>query len=242
MAGLVQLTGQSLFSSASTTAGAPFHALGDLYFDGDCKYRYVKAGALLVVGNMLQAPAQDIDHDQLVVAAAGIGATKITITLGTSALTANQYSGGWAAVDTGTGLGFRYRITSHPAALAAATCVLTLAASTPIQVALTGTSRVTLYQNPYNGVLQSPITTQTGACIGCAIYPIASGEYGWIQTCGPAGVLIAGTPAVGAAVVVPGTAAGAVVVDGATAATQVVGAMMVTGVDGKVLPVRLNLD
>jgi hypothetical protein len=42
-------------------------------------------------------------------------------------------------------------------------------------------------------------------------------------------------------VVEPSTAAGAVVVDGAAAETKVIGSMMVTGVNGKVLPVLLDI-
>lgn len=246
MAGPVQALAQPLFSSvASTAPGMPYHSVGDLFVDGatGSKYRYVKAGAsALVVGNMLQAPAQDTDHDQLTPAAAAIGAQTITVTTGSSAVTANQYAGGYAIIDTTPGLGYKYLIASHPAASTTASLVLTLAPGYSVQVALTTSSRVTLVPNKYNGVIQTPVTTLTGACVGCAIYPIAAGEFGWIQTSGLAAVLIAGTPGVGLAVVVPGTAAGAVVVDGAASATQVVGSMAVTGVDGKVLPVNLFLD
>jgi hypothetical protein len=229
--------GQGLF----VTSPVPFHGVGEQFAGNNNTYRYVKAGTLpLVVGNMIQAPAQNTDHDQLVVAVAPSGARAITVTTGASGLTANQYGGGWAMVDTGAGLGTVHRISGHLAAGTTASCVLNL--DDPLRVDLTATSRVTLVANPYNGVIQAPITTLTGTVLGSAISPIPAGEYGWIQTAGVAAVLIAGTPGVGLAVVVPGTAAGAVVVDGGVLATQVVGSMMATGVDGKVLPVRLDLD
>lgn len=230
---------QPLFSSSATMR----HQLGEKFVTGDGrKFRYVKAGAsALVVGNVIQAPAQVTTHDQLTPVAAAVGATQISVALdATNDATLNQYAGGWAVIDTTPGLGYAYPISGHPLIAASATGIFSLAM--PIQVALTTSSRVTLVPNPYSGVIQSPVTTLTGAVVGVAVYPIAANEYGWVQTGGPAAVLIAGTPAVGAAVVVPATAAGAVVVDGAAAATIVIGSMMVTGVDGKVLPVLLNID
>jgi hypothetical protein len=207
-------------------------------------FRYVKAGAVdLVVGNVLQAPAQVTTHQQMTPAVTAVGARTITVTLGaTNATTANQYAGGWAIVDTTPGLGYAYPIASHPAAAAAATCVLTLQSDALVQVALTASSRVSLVPSPYNGVIQSPITTLTGAVVGVAVAPIPATQYGWAQISGPGAVLVAGTPGVGLAVVVPGTVAGAVVVDGAAAATKVVGSMLVTGVDTKVQGVFLDIQ
>jgi len=221
------------------------HALGAKYETKDGRtYRYVKAGATLVVGNMLQGPAENTDHDTLTVAAdAAQGATQVTLTMGATGVTANDYGGGYLLVDTTPGLGYAYRISSHPTAANAAPCVITLEPEDGLQVALTAAgSKCTLVRNPYNGVIQTPITTLTGACVGAAVYPIPSGEYGWIQSGGVTSVLIAGTPGVGQAVVVPGTVAGCVVVDGATAPTDVVGRMLVTGVAGKCLPVALTID
>jgi hypothetical protein len=206
-------------------------------------FRYAKAGAsALVVGNVIQAPAQVTTHDQLTPAAAAIGATTLVPTLdATNAVVANQYAEGWAVIDTTPGLGYAYPIASHPAAEASAAVTLTLHADAKVQVALTTSSRITLVPNPYKGVIQSPVTTLTGAVVGVAVSAIAADNYGWLQTEGPGAVLIAGTPGVGLAVVVPATAAGAVVVDGAASATKVIGTMMVTGVDGKVLPVLLDI-
>lgn len=226
---------QELFVSSATQQDE----LGHEVTDGRGQYyRYVKAGAsALVVGNVVQAPAQDTDHDQLTPAAAAVNATSITVTLGSTGVSANQYQYGFAIIDTTPGLGYAYPIRYHAAASASATVELFL--ERPIQVALTTSSRVTLVPNRFKGVIQAP-TTLTGAVVGTAVYPIAAGEFGYVGTGGVLATLIAGTPAVGAAVVVPGSAAGAVVVDGAASATEVVGSMCVTGVDGKVLPVRWN--
>ena len=207
------------------------------------KFRWAQAGAsALVVGDMLQAPASDADHDDIAVRATAAGSQELLITTGASggALDANEYAGGYAVIDTTPGLGYTYKI-SHHAAISASTDG-TIYLEEPIEVALTASSKVTLVKNPYDGVIQAPVTTLTGSVVGAAVYPIAATEYGWIQTGGTCGVLVAGTPGAGVAVVSPGSAAGAVVVDGAAAATQVVGSMRVVGRDGKVLPVFLTLD
>ena len=231
-------TNLTLYNSSTTQA----HALGTRFEDGTGRvFRYAKAGgSALVAGNVLQAPAQITTHQTMTPAAAAVGATQVTATLGiTNAVTADQYAGDFLIVDTTPGNGYAYQIQTHPAAAASATCVFTL--TEPIQVALTTSSRVSLQANPYGGVIQAP-TTLTGAPVGVAIYPAAANEYCWIQTSGVCPVLIAGTPAVGSAVVSPGSAAGAVVVDGAATATIVVGIMCATGVDGKNLPVRIQFD
>lgn len=233
-----QAAGQPLYQSSATA----FHAMGEKVVTADGRvFRYAKAGASnLVAGNMLQAPAQIANHIALTPVAANIGDMTITVALGATLATAGQYANGWAFISTTPGNGYAYPITANPAAALSTNLVIQLGA--PLLVALTTSSRVDLQMNPYNGVIQTPVTTLTGACVGNAPYIIAATEYGWIQTRGPAAALVAGTPGVGLAVVVPGTAAGAVVVDGAAAATPAVGYMLTTGVDGKNNGVFLLLE
>lgn len=229
------------FLNSQTTSAGP--QLGQRASTRDGReFVFVRAGVVaLVPGNVIQAPAQITNHQQLTPVAAAAGDTSITVALGATLASANQYAGGWAIVDTTPGLGQALAIDSHPAAALSTSVVLTLSKDSPVQVALTTSSRITLVANPYNGVIQSPVTTLTGSVVGICVFAINAAEFGWLQVRGAAPVLIAGTPGVGLAVVVPGTAAGCVVVDGAAAATKVVGTMMVTGVDGKVFPVWLDL-
>lgn len=226
--------GQPLYESSATQV----HALGTLATDGFGQYyRYAKAGgSALVAGNVIQAPAWVANHDQLTPSAASIGATSISVTLGATAATANQYAGGFAVIDTTPGEGQSLIISGHAAADASAAITLNL--GQPLRVALTTSSRVSLIQNRYNGVIQSPATTLTGAIVGVCVYVIAASEYGWLGVCGTFGTLVGGTPAIGACVVSPGDTAGEVVVDPANAAVDVIGVMTMTGVDGKILPVN----
>jgi hypothetical protein len=153
------------------------------------EFRWCYAGSTtLVAGNLQQSPAQIANHINLVVVQAqAIGDTQITVTLGGTAATANQYAGGYAQVYTSTGAGLQYSISSHPAQ-ATTTGNLTLNLSDPILVAITTSSTVSLVLNPYNGVIVNPISA-TGAPVGVAHWALPTATYGWIQTHGVANVL-----------------------------------------------------
>lgn len=206
-------------------------------------YRYVKAGASnLVVGNALQAPAEDADHDDITVRATDAGSFELLITTGSGsgALDANEYAGGLAIIDTTPGLGYAYRIDYHAAIAASTNGSIFLTRKNPIQVALTASSKVTLVKNPYKGVIQCPVTTATNTCLGGAVAAITAEYFGWIQSGGPGAALIAGTPAKGQPVTSTSSAAGSLAVHSAELSN--VAYMMVTGRDGKVLPVFWQID
>lgn len=217
---------QDLFSQTSNVSttvpyntGIPQLGLRGVTGDGR-EFRYCQAGASnLVVGNLLQAPAQIANHRRLTPTAAAAGATSVTVTLGATAATANQYLGGWLVVEDdsgGTG-GFQYQISGNPAA--ALSTALTVQLADPVVVAITASAHVSLVLNPYSGVIQNP-TTATSGLVGVAL-PIAApvaqsagltaSYYGWIQTKGIGTVLSDGGTTVGLAVVASTGTAGAVV-------------------------------
>ena len=234
------ISGQPAFSSSST----PLHKIGQQAVCGDGrKYRYVLAGAAApVVGNALQAPVEDTDHDDITVRATAAGDTALLITTGSGAgaLDANEYAEGYAVIDTTPGLGYIYKISDHAAIAATTNGALNLYKEDAIQVALTASSKVTLVQNPYRKVIQAPVTTDTNVCVGGAIYPITLAEYGWIQTGGPGAALIDQTPAAGQPLTSRASAAGSLAVH--SAELNHVADMMVTGRNGKVLPVFWRCD
>ena len=232
-----QAAGQPLYTSSSTA----YHKLGEEYVNGSGRFRYAKAGASnLVAGNWIQSPAQVANHQNIAVAAAAVGATSITVTLGATAATANQYAGGQAVVTITPGLGQAINISGHPAADSGATLVLTL--EEPLRVALTSSTRIDLVPNLYNGVIQVPVTTLTGTVVGVATYIITGAEYGWLQVGGLCGALIAGTPGVGLGVGFPTSAAGAAVIDdAATAGFVTAGTMVSTGGNGECNGVQVQL-
>lgn len=239
-----KFTGKVIGQGAFVSTTSPLHGIGEMAVTPDGrKFRYVQAGgSALVVGNALQAPAEDADHDDVTVRATAAGATELLITTGASggALDLNEYQEGWAVIDTTPGLGYMYKIYQHAAIAASTNGSLFLYPEDAIQVALTTSSKVTLVKNPYKGVIQCPVTTATNTCVGGAVYPIGASEYGWIQSGGPGAALIAGTPAKGQPVTSTSSAAGSLAVHSAELSN--VAYMMVTGRDGKVLPVFWLLD
>lgn len=206
--------------------------LGEKVVSSDGRtFRYCKCGGTAtVVGKMYQAPAEITTHQGLTPAAAAIGATSVTVTLGaTNAVTANQYANGYLMVTTTPGQGYSYLIKSHPAAEASATLVLTL--SDPVKIALTTSSVVDMVLNPYSGVIIQN-TTKTSAVMGLAVNIITATYYGWIQTGGVACCFVDdSTIAVGLEVVVSDQAHGAVevIADGASELLPKVG-RAITGI------------
>ena len=238
--------GQDAFYSSATK----MHPLGTRAVDKNGRiFRYVLCGGTtLVVGNCIQGPASQATHQTLAVttptAAAGgaVGSDHMTVTLGaTNAVVENEYTDGWAQIELTPGIGYSYPIDHHAAAAGGAALVVYIDPETPIQVALTNASKVTLVRNPWKGVIQTPVTTLTGPPVGAAIYPIVNAEYGWIQSGGPAGVLCTGAIAVGVMMAVPGAAAGSCTV-GALHTTPIIGYTMGVTVDACVCPVYLTID
>lgn len=173
------------------------------------KYRWCLAGGTaLVPGKLQQASAQVANHQNLTTATAAIGATSLTVTLGNTAATANQYAGGWVIITTGTGASYRYLISSHPAANALATLVLTLSDAITVATAVAD-SKSDLIANPYSGVIVNPATASS-VPVGAGVTAITAAQYGWIQTGGVTSLLADGAITVGTNLVASNGTAGAV--------------------------------
>lgn len=161
-------------------------------------FRYVKAGATaLVPGTVIDAPASVANHTNVAVAAAAAaGATQVTLTLGATAATLNQYAGGVLIINDVDGQGQTFTIKSHPAADASASLVVTLDDDEPVVTALTTSSQATLVANQYSGVVIHA-NTEIAAVVGVAVTAITAAYYGWIQTRGPVSALCNATTAIG---------------------------------------------
>lgn len=211
-------------------------------------------GTALTAGKLVQSPVTiGANHTGLTCATAVIGATQITVTSGGTAITANQYQGGFAVVSAGTGIGQTLRIASHPSATASGTCVLTL--EDPLSVATAvADSKVSLTLNPYgsqygatfatSGVVVSP-TASTGTTIGVTLYPIPATSstvlsYGFIQCRGAVACLNDSTTAVGLDVMPSSSVAGAVVTYVAATRNRV-GTSTVAGENTKAQLINIQL-
>ena len=203
-------------------------------------YRYIKCGATdLVAGKIYDGPIAVANHTNITVVTGTALANTVTVTLGATAVTANQYAGGVLVVNDVTGQGFTYSIKSHPAADASAALVVTLDADESIVTALTTSSQVTLVANQYNGLVVHA-TTEAGIPVGVAVTQVTALYYGWIQTRGPIGSLIGATTAIGQSVAASDTTEGAVEIgDGIL---PVIGYAITAGVDTEYNPVFLTID
>ena len=226
---------------SSNTLPDSHFTLGQLMYGKYGKaFRYVQAGATLVVGNLVQGPAIDTQFDALAVLVGAKDATSLTLTNGTTTITAGQFRGGNIVVNVTPQLAEEYTIIDHTTGVSGAT--ITLYLDRPIRTAMTTSTRLVMRRSPWSGVIQSIATTITAAIAGAVIYPIASGEYGWIQTKGVAAVLAdSSNILVGSAVSGGSTAtAGACCLN--TAGFIVIGSAMQAANSGKPIPVFLTID
>jgi hypothetical protein len=168
------------------------HRLGELFInEKGNKYRYVKAGgSALVAGELLQEPAEVTNFRSMVCAeTAAIGATSILVTLGGTAVTANLFDEGVLIVESSTGIGQMFNIVSHTVQTST-TGTVRFYLDRPLLVGVTVTSsQITVRKNPYKGVIEYPVTTQTGGAVGFALYAMQASYFGWIQSGGDAVVL-----------------------------------------------------
>lgn len=209
-------------------------------------YKYAKNGAVALDNSVLTQSALGVaNHMNQTCTATPAGSTSVTLTLGATAATKNQYADGYLAInDAGaatTTEGFQYRIKSHEAIGSAAAGVIEL--YDPIQVALTTASQYTLRPHKLNGLLITPVTTPTGPACGVTIADsVAIGYYCWIQTWGPKYCLINGTPAIGTAVCVGVTTAGTFDVKATDGQLPSLGVITETGVSTEYKQVCLQID
>lgn len=183
-------------------------------------------------------------------AASASGPGTVTVTLGATAVTANQYAGGFLNVNDNNGEGQLLQIASHPAAALSTSVVITLAdAPGSNGVALTTASEVSLIPNPYNGVVVNP-TTPTNAPVGVTLSPISASSatvnsFGFLVKDGITSCLCDATnPAVGTAIgasTATAGAIGAVAYAGNIVTTTVIGNTVQTGVSTEYRMVRVTL-
>ena len=200
------------FGSEKVTNTTKKRALGTILELPDGReFKYaLNGGSAISSGKLASSAAMIGNHDMdLTTAAASVGDTSITVTLGGTAATKDQYADGYIYTNDGTGQGQIYRIASNPAADGSATLAVTLAANDPVAVACTATTLSGLVVNPYSGIVVSP-TSITNRTLGVTATDIAANAYGFVQTKGLASVLVSGTVVAGEPLRVAGaTTAGA---------------------------------
>jgi hypothetical protein len=118
-------------------------------------FYYAKnSGAAIVAGNLLTAELQTAQFTELAVGTLLAGSPTITPTLGATAVTVDEYAGGYCVIIDDTGEGKTYTIKSHPAASGTATCELTL--EDPIHVDFGAGTTVQMVKNLWGDVIIAP--------------------------------------------------------------------------------------
>lgn len=194
------------------TYTVPKHRLGSIIETPDGRqFRFTLNGAVaLAAARLVQSTVPAANHLNIAVAAAvAVGAKVITATLGATAAAKDLYKDGYVYVNDAAGEGHLYRIKTHEAVASAGVITLTLYEDSPVVVALTTASEITLIRNPFSGVLihDSP---PTAPLAGVTLVAVAAAAYCWLQTRGPAAVLTQGTLVIGDLCVPSATVDGAV--------------------------------
>lgn len=203
----------------------------------------VKAGAVAVVpGKLYQDAALVANHQNCAVtayqaySANGNVPPKVTLTLGATAATANQYAGGFLVVNDNNGEGQTLRIASHPAANSGASLAVTL--EDGATTAITSASEVCLIPPHGEDIILAP-TTLTGAVAGVSLYDIAATAYGFVTTKGLTSCLADGAIAIGASISPSNAVTGAVEVG--VLAQGIIGNAAQAGVDTEYRTVFINV-
>lgn len=236
LSGAIELYAQDVLSISSTQLH-PFGTMG-VTKDGRV-FRYSKAGgSTLAPGKLAVAAAQEAQHENMACAAAAIGATQVTVTLGSVAVTENQYAGGYLVINDATGEGISYLISGHPAAALSTAVVVTLAQA--VTVALTSSSEASLILSPWSGAVIS-VVDQLDMPVGIPNVSVTNGYFGWLQTRGVCATLADETLAIGEMVTIGSSVAGAVEeLDGV--GEPIVGCAIQAGVDTEYRAVYLQID
>lgn len=208
---------QAIYTATlGTSTSTPTTKLGTpLYFPDGRIYRYAQAGGSnIAAARVVQEVVPTSDHNNLTVTAAvAAGLYTVNVTLGATAVVANEYADGFmyvndAGADTTTE-GYLYRIKSHAAAAASANVDIVLYDDSPIKIALTTNSQVTLQRNAHRQVIIHP-SPPTAKVVGVTPTAVVAYYYFWAQTAGPCVVLTDGTITINQQVVASPSTDGAV--------------------------------
>lgn len=227
--------------SSESVQQLPVGAIGYDEFGNAFRYGQQNATTDAAASKLYQSlPIDTAFIDMAVQAAAAVGAKTISVTLGGSSTTANQFSGGYLNISVTPGLGQRFTVLSHDVATNGTTAKFNTLET--VVTALTTSSKVSVIANPYaTGIVINP-TARTGQIVGVPAAVITKAQWGWYQTHGNASVLCDATvpTSIGNGVSPSTTTAGSVTK--AVTLIDRIGTFYVLGVSAQVEPVFLNIN
>ena len=156
--------------------------------DGRVFY-YGQTNGAQTAGAICQSAVGVANHDMdLATNTASAGDKSVTVTVGGTAATEDQYKDGYMYVNDGTGEGHIYKIRQHDAISSSGSGAINLYDGDPILTGFAAATIVGLAKNPYKDFIVYP-TTATGHAVGVAATDFDDDDFGWLQTWGPAAVL-----------------------------------------------------
>ena len=176
---------QSIYESSTVR----HHGLGTLGFLDERAFRYASSSsaAVLTAGQLVRQAAEVGNHISVAWASGGTaGSNKVTVTLGATAASANQYADGWLAAIDGTGSNQLRRIRTHPAAALSTTLELTLYDN--LETSFAAADEISLIVNTFSNLVVHNGADTRAVGVPAFNVPIGSTttQYFWVQTTGPA--------------------------------------------------------
>jgi hypothetical protein len=206
------------------------------------KYRYAQNGAVaLSAGKTVNAIAKVANHTtQTVQAAAAAGSYSVSVTVGATAMTTEQYTDGYLVVKDVAGFGSAYRIASHTT-VSASGGVVTVSLQEPLVTALTTSSIVSFVASPWSAVVVAPAAAAE-VVVGVPQLAVPASAYFWTQVGGMASVLSDGVITKGGKAIQSVSVIGAAKAAAAADITQDLGWAPEATVDTKYEPLYLQCD
>lgn len=240
LAGTIQITDQDIFQIASVQGS---EKLGQLASTPSGKvFAYAQNGAgALAAGKITEPAAVTANYaTRTLTTAAAVGATQVTIPLGTTA-TADAFKGFWLVVTSGTGVGQgAYSVTGNTAATAGNSNTTVVTLSGQLNVALDTTSVVGIYPNQESAVVVHSASAAVPTA-GAPVVPVTAAYFFWNQVQGYASILSDGAITKNAGALASASVAGAVTIELAATVTQRVGFAPELTVDTKYSPLVLTV-
>lgn len=150
-------------------------------------FYYAYAATAVGRGKVARAAATIANHNSMSFAVApAVGDLSVSVILGGTAATKDQYAEGWLTVNDGTGEGRTYHIAGHPAQTSTTgTLVVDLDEAIDTAGALSE-ANVDLQYNDYDELLPPADNAQAYIPVGVpiAVGGLGTSEYGWVQTWG----------------------------------------------------------
>jgi hypothetical protein len=169
------------------------------------KFRYAKAtAAAMEAGIACQMAVPTANHFNRSAVATAVGSIQVDVAVGATAVTANQYDGGYLQINAGTAgtIGRQYLISSHTVS-AAGSETITVNLAEPLATALVVTTdKLSLIPNPYNGVSVGAVAEPIA---GICPVKVTASYYFWCQTGGIANAMIDNAVDAGSCLVGGGT-------------------------------------